>query len=178
MNAEVEKVVASLPLDLVVDQDGVGGVAGISPAPTVAVRDASTTDSYLDWGDNTFKTAGWTLKNAPLTDVGGGHYRRALNVSTLPLAVGARFVAEFRVSTSTMKGEDADSYLITDEKAQVELVRKYHTNRMHEASGNPGSIVLYDDDDATALRTHQLRDETGGAVGPSTATPARRSKGT
>lgn len=176
--AEVEKTETALPLELVVDQDGVGGVAAISPLPTVAIRDAATLNSYLDWADYTFKIAGWTLKNGPTSDAGGGHYQRMLDVSLLPLVVGERFVAEFRVNSATQKGEDADLWLVTDAKTNGELVRKYHTNRMHEAGGNPGTLVLYDDDDATVLKTHQLRDEFGNAIASTVQTPARRSKGT
>lgn len=113
-----------------------------------------------------------------MTDIGGGHYSRTLNVATLPLASGASFVAEYAVNNGgPIVGVDSELFLISTLRPDAELTRKYHTNRMHEASGLPGTITLYDDDDMSVLRTHDLRDESGGAIAPTVLTPARRSKG-
>ena len=77
----VEKNVAALPLLLSLQQEGVGGIAGKSP--TVRVRKGSTVDSYLDFTDNVFKTAGWGARDATMTEIGDGHYQRPLNISLL-----------------------------------------------------------------------------------------------
>lgn len=172
-----EKSDTSFPLVLVVDREGVGGLAGIVPLPTVSLRDAATTTSYYDWADNTFKTSGWTLRDGPMVDIGNGVYQRSLDVLAFPLLPGAQFTAEFRVSSGPdIKGEDADLVTITEVQADTSVVRKYHTNRIWEASGNPGTLTLYDDDDSTIIKTHNLNDETGGAIAASVATPARRTK--
>ncbi len=62
----------TVPLQLAINRGGVGGVSGL--APTVRVRDAGATGSYLDWADFTFKTSGWTLQNHPMSDIGSGVY--------------------------------------------------------------------------------------------------------
>ncbi len=92
----VDVLATAEPLVLSVS-GGSGGVTGLSP--TVALRDAATTNSYLDFNDNTFKTSGWTTKYASMTEVERGHYQRALNVSTLPsVAAGKVYAAEYRVA--------------------------------------------------------------------------------
>jgi hypothetical protein len=58
------------------------------------------------------------------------------------------------------------------------LLEKVHRNRLEEAPGNPGTLVLYDDDDLTPLLTWTLRDELGGAVASSPGAPSRRTKAT
>lgn len=54
------------------------------------------------------------------------------------------------------------------------LLRKALTNRLEEASGGPGHLVLYDDDGATPLLTWDVTDAEGGPVAPVTGTPSRR----
>ena len=60
-----------LPLSLSVTRSD-GPVAGATAV--VAVRDGNTDDSYLDFADDTFKTAGHTTRQAALADIGGGFY--------------------------------------------------------------------------------------------------------
>lgn len=85
----------AFPFTLTIEEEGVGGVIG--KAPTVAVRDGATVDSYLDFGDGTFKTSGWATKFASMTDLGTGTYQRVLNVTTTAIAVGMFLVAEYAV---------------------------------------------------------------------------------
>ena len=54
------------------------------------------------------------------------------------------------------------------------LSRKFITNRMVESTGDPGTVILYDDDAATPLKTWSLLDGTGGAVTTSAGEPAQR----
>jgi hypothetical protein len=58
-----------------------GGIAGLTT--TVRIRDAPTTNRFLDWDDLIFKTSGWVLLNAPLIDIGRGHYHRVLDYASL-----------------------------------------------------------------------------------------------
>ena len=70
---------ADVPLQLVVNKNG--GVAGLTAV--VAIRDARTDDSYLDFDDDTFKTVGWVQRQAPLTDLADGRYVRRLDLSAI-----------------------------------------------------------------------------------------------
>lgn len=164
----------SVPLTVTLVKDGL--VAGASP--TVAVRDGSTLDSYLDWSDNTFKTAGWTLKYAPVAEVENGHYRRILNLSLISgLTQGKTLVAEFAVVDDSKTWVGHDVYLLINADTST-LLRKLATNRLEEAPGNPGLIVLYDDDSLTPLLSWEIRDALGGAVVSNVGAPARRKKAT
>lgn len=97
-------------LDLTINRGGVGGITGLSP--TVSVRDASTSNSFLDFNDNTFKTGGWTTKDASMTDVGRGHYRRTLDVSAFSPAAGSMYVIEYHVDDGGDVVGDAHDKLI------------------------------------------------------------------
>jgi hypothetical protein len=170
----------AVPLEFTITQEGVGGVTGLTGgnAPTVAIRDGTTTDSYLDFADDTFKTSGWTTKFATLTEVERGHYNRVLDVNALGLNAGDALIAEFEVDDGgAVVGADHDIILITETLGDLAIVRKSITNRMEEAPGNPGTLILYDDDGTTVLLTWQLRDVTGGAIVGTVGSPARRSAG-
>ena len=94
ITAEASDTAITLPLTL--DQEGVGGITGKSP--TVALRDATTTDSYLDWGDSTFKVAAWGTKYGSMTEVERGHYQRSLDATAVAAIVaGSLLVAEYHV---------------------------------------------------------------------------------
>lgn len=164
------------PLGLSLSRHDVGGVTGLSP--TVRVRDMLTPGSYLDWNDNTFKTSGWTTLNATMTDVGGGHYQRDLDLSAVNAVDGNVYSAEYVASYLGSSGADADTVFVVEQATDLALMRKMMENRLEESPGNPGVLVLYDDDGTTPLRTWQLRDYTGGATLPSVGAPSRRSAAT
>lgn len=97
----------AVPLSLTIDQEGVGGVTGQSP--TVALRNATTVDSYLDFGDNTFKTVGWTTKYASMTEIERGHYFRSFDATAASIAAGTVLSAEYRVDDGgSILGDDHD----------------------------------------------------------------------
>lgn len=105
----------SVPLILTIEKEGVGGVTGKSP--TVALRNAAGTTSYLDWNDNTFKTSGWTTKYASMTEVERGHYQRILNSSLVSAIVaGFKVAAEYHVDDgSGTIGDALDVILFVEE---------------------------------------------------------------
>lgn len=176
---EVEASDAALPLELVVDVLGVGGVAGL--APTLSIRDAKTAGQYLDFADNTFKSSGWTAKSVVMGEVGGGRYTFLFDLAATGRTLGDKLAVEYTVVDATAGGSDSDLLLVIDSVAQqqdVELLRKYATNRLDVSGGNPGTMILYDDNGTTPLRTHPLRDASGGAVTNVTGSPARRGAGT
>lgn len=169
---------SSVPLELTIEKEGTGGITG--QAPTVALRDGATIDSYLDWSDETFKTAGWTLKFAGLTEVGRGHYQRIFNpASVTGLQAGATLVAEYHVDNGgDVRGDAHDIILMVRTSQDVTLLRKALTNRVEESPGTPGQLVLFDDDDATQLLNWKLRDANGNGIVSTVGAPSRRAKAT
>jgi len=179
LGISINQAQISAPLLLTVRREGVGGIGGLSP--TVALRDGSTTDSYLDFSDDTFKTVGWTTKYASMTEIERGHYQRNLDLSALSVSEGDILVAEYHVdNASDVVGDAADllAVVVPPSGVDLSLVRKSITNRMEEYPGTPGTLILFDDDNTTPLMTWELRDAAGGGVVATTGTPARRSVGT
>ena len=165
-----------IPLDLTIEQEDVGGVVGKSP--TVRVRDATTTNSYLDFSDNTFKTSGWATQNASMSEVGRGHYTRSLDLSLITaLVLGNVMVAEYFVDDGgDVVGEDHDVIVIGKETLfNYTIVRKAITNRQEEFSGTPGRIILFEDNGVTKALEQELRDEGGGGIVTTIGSPAKRS---
>lgn len=173
--APVDKNTASLPLVLVVNLPGVSGVVG--QTSTVAVRDASTTNSYLDWNTGLFATSGWGVKDAPMTSIGNGIYQRNLPLaSSTGIVAGMCVVIEY-TTNGTVSGIDQEVYQVTRSSADIALLRKLATNRLEEIGGSPGVVHLYDDDGVTVLMSWNLRDALGGPVVDSVGAPARRGAG-
>jgi hypothetical protein len=77
-----------------------GGLTGRTV--TVAIRRASD-GYYLDHADGTYKSSGWTTKNATMTEIGGGHYQYAWTVGAL--TVGTQYVAEYLCSGVTAQSQ-------------------------------------------------------------------------
>ncbi len=101
-----------------------GGITGLSPV--VAIRDALTVGSYIDVADLTFKTSGWTTRQAAMTEVGGGRYFLVGGADpflwTPRPDVPAYFVAEYEapalaiaddliVVTASLPGEEFETTL-------------------------------------------------------------------
>ena len=171
-----------VPLELTIEQEGVGGVTG--KAPTVRVRDGATLNSFLDWGDSTFKTVGWTLQDKPLGDAGGGHYSVELNLATINAVVGNAFIAHYNVDDGgAVKGTAHDVILVGQQAlsdmatliADVSLIRKERFNRQEQFPGNPGLLILWDDDGVTPIKQWELRDAAGNGVIANVGCPAKRS---
>lgn len=112
---ETQEVEASL--DLTIEQDGTGGLTGLTP--TVAVRRAATTDSYLDFADNTFKTIGWTTKYASMLEAERGHYTYSLDLSALSLTPGDTLSVEYRVDESGVIGDAQDAIVVVESLYQI-----------------------------------------------------------
>lgn len=58
------------------------------------------------------------------------------------------------------------------------LERMMTTNRLEEASGTPGTVVLYDDAGTAVELTWEIRPETGNTIGEILGSPARRAEAT
>ena len=158
----------SVPLFLTISRSSTGGIPGLSP--TVEVRRTSD-GSYLDFADSTFKVAGWTTKQGALVDLGGGCYQRTLDLAAIGAVVKDVLVAIFHVDNGDdVMGVTNDTYVVED----LETMRQLVTNRLEESPGNPGQLVLYEDDGVTVRSTWPIRDVVGGAVVASVGNPARR----
>ena len=111
-----ERTQTNVVLPLAVSRDG--GLAGMTAV--VAIRDGNSSTSYLDFSDNTFKSAAWVTRQAPLTDLGGGFYARLLNVAAITNLPGSThvLVAEYTVTGNIggvdIGGVDEDHILLVD----------------------------------------------------------------
>jgi len=168
----------TFPLILTISQEGIGGLVGQSP--TVALRN-TLTNTYLDWSDGTFKVSGWGVKYQPMSEIERGNYQQLVIHSSTPGIVSGMFLsAEYNLNgASNVKGEASDLVYISggDSSLDVALLRKGMTNRMEEFGGDPGQLILYDDDGVTPLMRWELRDESGGLVVSTVGQPSRRGPG-
>lgn len=111
-----ERTQTNVVLPLAVSSDG--GLAGMTAV--VAIRDGNSSTSYLDFSDNTFKSAAWVTRQAPLTDLGGGFYARLLNVAAITNLPGTThaLIAEYTVTGNVggvdVGGVDEDHILLVD----------------------------------------------------------------
>lgn len=115
----VERSNTGVPLAVTIDREGTGGVTGL--VPTVALRNARTVNSYLDFGDGTFKTSGWATKYATMTEIERGHYQRLVDFSSIP-AIVSGFVAsaEFHVDNGVgILGDDHDLIFVVESVEDV-----------------------------------------------------------
>jgi len=87
---------AALPISIAVSSGG--GVSGLTV--TMAIRDGSTLNSYLDFDDLTFKTSGWVSQTDALVDQSGGYYADTLNVAGITNLPDTNLIVEFGVSGS------------------------------------------------------------------------------
>ena len=81
------------PLALTVDQNG--GVEGLTC--TVKIVDPFNGQA-MDWADLTFKAAGHTTINGPMTDSGGGLYLATLDLSAVTNLTAAQLVADYHAA--------------------------------------------------------------------------------
>ena len=155
----------TIPLSLTISRPGVGGVVG--ETPTVELRRG---DGYfLDWNDNTFKNVGWTQKDGPMTDLGGGKYIRDVNLALIGAQPTTVLVAYYTV-TGPNAAVANDTYSVED----MELLRQLGSNRMEETPGNPGKMRLYEDDGVTLRATWDIKDALDGGIVSTVGTPAKR----
>lgn len=95
---------------LVTVADSTGPVTGATVV--VAVRDAETVDSWLDFSDGVFKTAGWVTRQQAMVEVGAlapGVYRLTLDLTAITLPVASdRLSAEYEVTAPTGFPVDVD----------------------------------------------------------------------
>jgi len=86
----------ALPISIAVSSGG--GVSGL--AVTMAIRDGSTLNSYLDFNDLTFKPSGWVSQTDALVDQSGGYYADTLDVASITNLPNTNLIIEFSISGS------------------------------------------------------------------------------
>ncbi len=124
-----ERTETALSLELSVDKNG--GQTGLTAV--VAIRDGATTNSWLDFNDGTFKTSGWTTRQAAMTEVSVGNapgvYRATLDLTTVTLPTGPFLVAEFDVS-GTVVGNTIEVITLVDTFKRIAPAGLLHENSM------------------------------------------------
>lgn len=150
-----------------VDDAEAPGVYSASLA-TASITNPSTTGIYsVTIFDGPFVQDvldGWDLRLGPLdatTAIGVDVDALAVSVAAVPAAVW----------TATISSNTT----ITQAGGMVHLLRAFAINRLEEDDGNPGSLILYKDDNVTPWCTFTLRDQNGNAVVGATGEVARRS---
>jgi len=164
------RTATAVPLDLTISQEGVGGVTGKSP--TVAIRDASTLNSFLDFNSNTFKTSGWGEKYQTMQEVERGHYQRAVNLSAVSSLTAGQFLSiEYHVDDgASVIGDDADLMLLIDSlPGTLSPTQNLMLLEMYELLGlNPAKPLVvgttYRRVPATGNTINQVISESGGIV--------------
>jgi len=136
--AEISDTTASL--DLSVDREGVGGVTGLTP--TVAVRNANTANSYLDFSDSAFKTSGWTTKYQSMTEVERGHYRLTLDIDSLTVSAGDNFIVEYRVNESGIISDAQDRLIVVNSLYDIAGDVWDEATIAHTSAGTFGTEVI------------------------------------
>lgn len=172
---ETERAETALPLTLAVTRSFSGGVSGLTAV--LQIRDATTSTSYLDFADLTFKTSGWTTKQAALTDIGDGLYilTGGLNLSAISnLPSTTHYLSAEYIVTGSVRGTVKDSILlrrdvydlalallqrsISDAESLPEFrslggaIQKL-TNRVRISGG---SLEIYESDDTTISKTQSV----------------------
>jgi len=176
---QAERTDTNVPITFVINT----GTTGLTV--TVRVRDGDTINSYLDFSDSTFKTAGWTTQNASLSDLSDGFYALSGGLSmaamtNLPAATNV-LILEY-IITGAYSGSALDMIQvrasvhdvpldtlirslaaaepsITTERSLAGMLQK-HTNRVRV---NGVVLEVYETDDSTVawsqvLTTNALAD--------------------
>lgn len=114
-----EKSNTQAPFNLTIDLEGIGGITGATP--TMAMRDATTLDSYLDWNDLTFKTAGWTAKYLDMDEVERGHYTSIVDLDSISgISVGSILSMEYHLDEGgALLGEDQETLIVVETIVEI-----------------------------------------------------------
>lgn len=138
---------------------------------TITTVDENDSDSVASAVSESVQKPGlyqFDVPGAFLTTHGAGTYAAVIQVLTSAPTLSATKSQPMKVTQ-----EDIDAI-----GTNSEFLRKMATNRMEQTSGNPGQLVLFDDDDTTPLKTWEVRDEFGNGIAASVQVPARRGAGT
>lgn len=153
---QVERADTNVPLEVLVS-DKNGGVTGLTLV--VAIRDGDTANSWLDFFDSTFKTVGWTTRQAAMAEVSAanapGVYRLEVDLSAVSIPAGTHFlVAEYDAS-GAKSANGLDIIQLRDSVYSGVNVASLDANAVNS------SVIATDAIDAGALATdavNEIRD--------------------
>lgn len=129
-----EKQNPSAPLVLTLESEELGGITGA--APTIAVRDATTLDSYLDFSGFTFKSSGWTTKYATMTEVEAGDYTYWMNLAAMTaVSIGDILSIEYYYDDNGITRRDQETLLV------VESIYNIPTDTASLVTAGAGSLT-------------------------------------
>ncbi len=123
------------------------GTTGLSPL--VAIRDPGTAGSYLDFNDNTFKTAGHTTRQETMAEIDAtdspGVYETSLNVNAWSglTANSNHVVIEYKVTVASIDNFQSDALLLVNHSYDIAI------------AGDAMDLVA-DAVDATAIATDAI----------------------
>lgn len=113
-----EKQLTLAPLILTLEQEDVGGLTG--QTPTIAIRDATTIDSYLDFTGFTWKSSGWTTKYQTLTEVEEGDYTYFLNLAAIAAVdIGDILSIEYYYDDSGVTRRDQETLVVVESISDI-----------------------------------------------------------
>lgn len=119
MTVVAERTETSVPVEVTIDRNG--GVTGLTVV--VAVRDAQTANSWLDFNDDTFKTNGWTTRQASLAEVSAAN---APGVYRLSSGLDISAITNLPVSTDNLVLEyDISGSVSGNLSEQLQLVNSF-----------------------------------------------------
>jgi len=173
---QADRFATAVPVELLVDQSG--GVPGLTVV--VAVRDATSADSYLDWADMTFKAAGWVARQVALVDIGEGVYRLSAGLDLTALtnlpaathdlileydvtgAITARATEQVTLVQSLydLWARDLAGLSAPAAGRILDRIRVYLTNRTEVDVANQ-KLVVFEDDGLTVAQQWDLETALG-----------------
>jgi hypothetical protein len=131
----------AISLDLTVEQEGQGGVSGLTP--TVAIRRSDDSSLYLDFDDFSFKSAGWVEKYADMVHTERGQYTYTLDITAVPdMLPGDYFSVEYHVDESGVVGDARDRLMVVTNLSDVPGSVWDEATNIHSTAGTFGAEVL------------------------------------
>lgn len=181
------------------------GVAQTSETVTVKIGNADVTDSFLDFNDDTFKTAGWTTKSLTLAEDSSesGCYKTVWDSSSAVTAE-ARLFALYEIASGNNASFDKEELFFSDSASTpptaaaiadavwdetrsdhvavgstgqaLDLVKKVTVNRFEVAEGTSSNGTVYEDDDTTPALTADIKDKDDNAITIGSSEIAKRTR--
>lgn len=146
--------------------------SGISPLPTIRIRNVDTTAIVVT--------------DAFMTETGDGFYAYDFAAQDVAEDYSFRCDAGNSLSTSDRytfgssgpydESIDTIASTVSDIDVRTTLTRKIQTNRLELIDGSISNWVLYDDDSVSTLLTFSVTDKNGQAIIQPSNTPSKRTK--
>ena len=141
MSLIVDRAETEVPLSLSLTE---GGGAVLGATVLVAIRDSKTQDSYLDFNDLTFKTVGWTTREASVAELANGFYSVSggldlTAITNLPVTTNL-LVAEYRVTAPAASLGSVQEYIHVQADVNVKRIHESETAARMLEEGTRGNV--------------------------------------